>query len=270
MAWIESHTALQSHPKLIQFRGKMRWSKNEAIGFLHRFWWTVLDYAPDGVVSTLSPSVMSEVLEMSEDQFVSALAAMEEFGFVDRNSAGLLVVHDWWDFAHRYLSETKFKGKPERLEQIKSLYQVPQILGKSKDSPRKTLGKSKVPTNQPTNQPTHPARGGGTNGEPKPLNKNQQLVEHYRSEWRKVYGDENPALPKMSTKDFVHASEILKTFNDDLTKCNSIADLYLKDSDSRLSQEKHPFSWLQQRVNKYSSGSAAHNRPLTGPRVGAV
>jgi hypothetical protein len=108
MPWIESHTGLERHPKLLIFKSKMRWSKNEAIGFLHRFWWTVLEYAPDGVISALSPVVMSETLDMTPENLALAFTALEEAQFLRRDGDKILV-HDWLDYAGRYLTENKYR-----------------------------------------------------------------------------------------------------------------------------------------------------------------
>jgi hypothetical protein len=60
MPWLMSDTHLDRHDKLIHFRRRMRWSKNESVGFLHRFWWAVLQYAPNGDVATLPAEVLAE------------------------------------------------------------------------------------------------------------------------------------------------------------------------------------------------------------------
>jgi hypothetical protein len=131
---------------MLIFKSKMRWSKNEAIGFLHRFWWTVLEYAPDGVVSALPSVVMSESLGMSLDQFEQAVSALEESEFLRRNG-DMLLVHDWLEYAGRYLQENKFRRNPARLAQIHEAHGVAN--GMSGTSP----GQANAPhqPNQPTN-----------------------------------------------------------------------------------------------------------------------
>jgi hypothetical protein len=156
MPWIESHTGLERHPKLLIFKSKMRWSKNEAIGFLHRFWWTVLEYAPDGVISALSPVVMSETLDMTPENLALAFTALEEAQFLRRDGDKILV-HDWLDYAGRYLTENKYRRKPERMAEIINTHRH-KVNGDT-GPPMTCPGQAKAP-HQPTNQPTTPARGG--------------------------------------------------------------------------------------------------------------
>lgn len=145
MAWIESHTSLDKHHKVIRLRLAMRWSKNETIGFLHRFWWTVLEVSPSGDITALSsPEVMAEMLDMPADVLARALKVMEDpdpkVAFLDRRGDRLLV-HDWLDYAGRYLSESRYKRNPGKMEEIRHVH------GQSTDSPRNV---------HDTNQPTKP------------------------------------------------------------------------------------------------------------------
>lgn len=144
MAWLESHTELEKHHKVIRLRLAMRWSKNETIGFLHRFWWTVLEVSPSGDITALSsPEVMGEMLDMPATVMAQVLKVMEDPDpkqtFLDRRG-GRLLVHDWLDFAGRYLADSKFRRSPEKFAQIVSIHAVPvnppSVGGQSADSPR--------------------------------------------------------------------------------------------------------------------------------------
>lgn len=167
MAWIESHTSLERHPKLLLLKSRMRWSRNESVGFLHRFWWTVLEYAPNGVISALPPAVMSETLDMNVDEYERLLIALEEIGWIDRVGTRLQV-HDWLDYARMYLRDNKFKNKPEKFKEVESLYEIvpADALRKTRKSSAESLRKvcGTKPTNQPTNQPRSPAAAGGSFG----------------------------------------------------------------------------------------------------------
>lgn len=160
MAWIESHIDLEMHPKLLLFKSRMRWSKNEAVGFLHRFWWTVLRYAPDGVITALPPEVVSETLGMDLDLLKQAIAVMEEpeIALLDRCD-GSLLVHDWLDYAGRYLRDSKFKRQPKK-------WRLAAKAHLSADSPP-TVGRTRPNHTKPnqTKPPPTPPSGGGA---PKP------------------------------------------------------------------------------------------------------
>jgi len=128
VAWIESHTTLDKHHKVINLRLAMRWSKNEAIGFLHRFWWTVLEVSPSGDITALSsPEVMAEMLDMPVEAMAKVLKVMEhsdpKLAFLERKN-GRLLVHDWLDYAGQYLSNSRYRRSPEKYEEIKRIHQV--------------------------------------------------------------------------------------------------------------------------------------------------
>lgn len=126
----------------------MRWSKNETVGFLHRFWWTVMKYAPNGCISSLPLEVVSGTLDMKLEDLRAALDVMrsDEVRLID-NRGGNLFVHDWLDYAGLYLQGSLYKRKPEKWQEVKRIWAAPQ------DSPKTGPELSQVPTNQPTNQP---------------------------------------------------------------------------------------------------------------------
>lgn len=130
MAWLKSDTNLERHDKLILFRRQLRWSKNEAVGFLHRFWWTVLQYAPTGDVAALSPVVIGEQLDMPADLVTRAINVMEdaEIALLTRDGPHLLVTN-WLEYAGGYLRDSLFRRHPEKWEATCRLY------GVSADSP---------------------------------------------------------------------------------------------------------------------------------------
>ena len=104
----------------------MRWSKNETIGFLHRFWWTVLEVSPSGDITALSsPEVMAEMLDMPVEVVARALKAMEnqdpKLAFLERK-AGRILVHDWLEYAGRYLKDSRFRRSPEKYEEIERIH----------------------------------------------------------------------------------------------------------------------------------------------------
>jgi hypothetical protein len=162
MPWIESHTDLENHPKMLLLKSRMRWSKNETVGFLHRFWWTVLKYAPNGVISALPLEVVSETLDMKLDDLKHAIEVMQmqDVELIETRG-GLQVVHDWTDFTRIYLRDSLYKNARHKWEAIKRIYETDKPchdkeLESSADRPQTVNRNSTVPTNQPTNQPTNP------------------------------------------------------------------------------------------------------------------
>lgn len=149
MAWIQSHSTLERHLKVVCLMTGLRWSKNETIGFLHRFWWTVLEVSPTGDVTALSlPEVLAEVLSMKPEICQKAWEKMIELNFIEKRGDKFFV-HDWLDYVNRYLSESKYKNSPEKLDEIFKNYgrsrdKEKHVKQSSEDNPRIILGQSKV------------------------------------------------------------------------------------------------------------------------------
>jgi hypothetical protein len=100
----------------------MRWSRNEAVGFLHRFWWSVLEVSPTGDVTALtSPEVMSETLNMKLDVVQDAILKLEEAGFLHRVE-GRLLVKNWLDYAGRYLSTSLYRRDRKGMKKVEGLH----------------------------------------------------------------------------------------------------------------------------------------------------
>ena len=52
MAWLQSETKLRSHPKLKITAQQLGITKVEMIGYLHLFWYWILEYHEDGNLKT--------------------------------------------------------------------------------------------------------------------------------------------------------------------------------------------------------------------------
>jgi len=130
MAWIESHQSLERHPKVAGFRKDMGWSKNETIGFLHRFWWLVLEVADSGDITKFSAEFVAEELDMSEDVMKKAFKSMEG-RWIDRID-GMVIVHDWLEYAGKFLREYRYRRKLETWGKIVKLHNSLKILSMKK------------------------------------------------------------------------------------------------------------------------------------------
>ncbi len=158
MAWIESHEALEKHPKVLQLGILMRWSLDETIGKLHRFWWWSLNYATIGDLRRINPLVPAANLGLVDEAAQRFIPAMIECCLVCRigRTKRPWRIHDWFDYANRFLRDTKFKHHPDKYQQFKELYAHSCTCSDvmlSADSRLTVGGLSAVPTNQPTNQP---------------------------------------------------------------------------------------------------------------------
>lgn len=124
MAWIESNQTLERDGRIFLLRKKLGWDKNQVIGFLHRFWWLVLEQAPNGDVSALTAELVSETLGMKPDVVESAFSAMcaGDVRLLERNKSGRLLVHDWPRLTGKYLRDSLWKRSPEKWAQMAELY----------------------------------------------------------------------------------------------------------------------------------------------------
>jgi hypothetical protein len=101
VSYIESHEELESHPKTLDLMAALGLDADAAVGKLHRFWWWCMKYAETGV------------LDKHPEPRIDAkfgrgfVAAMRAAGFIDKERYR---IHDWPDYAGRYLS-TRFRTR---------------------------------------------------------------------------------------------------------------------------------------------------------------
>jgi len=117
MAWIESHQDLEDHPKLLLLCQKTGWNLDEAIGKLHRLWWWTLKYAEDGDLSKYDVSQFLDRLnpKISPKELFEVL---KELDFIEKDGK----IHDWLDYAGRYLTAKYRTSNPKRLKEILKKY----------------------------------------------------------------------------------------------------------------------------------------------------
>lgn len=152
MAWIESHQNIERHPKTMRLSILMGWDIDQTIGKLHRLWWWCIDFAPDGNVGRHSADMVALAVGISADMGEKFILAMHESGFLDKTNENHFLIHDWMEYAGRYLKDTKYRRNPEKIQEINKLYS--KIVGRqSADNPPKKRRKSAVPNLTLPNQP---------------------------------------------------------------------------------------------------------------------
>jgi hypothetical protein len=112
VAWIESHTVLRNHRKIILLSRALRLNTAQTIGHLHLLWYAALEQQEDGDLSKWSDELIAELAGYTGDapQFVRLL---QELGWLDGK-----MIHDWMEYAGRYL-ETKYRtANPKKLKEI--------------------------------------------------------------------------------------------------------------------------------------------------------
>lgn len=153
MAWIESHTPLIRHRKLVTFAKALRMKPAHVMGHLHAMWHTALEQQEDGDLSSWSDDLIAEASAFTGDS-AHYVRLLREHGWLD----GALI-HDWLDYAGRYLIRKYGSSNKLRLKEIWRKHGRDYSVSlKRPDSDTKVT----LPTYQPTNLPTN---GGGRLGE---------------------------------------------------------------------------------------------------------
>lgn len=118
MAWIESHTVLGRHRKVIELAKDLRMKPAHLIGHLHLLWHAALEQQEDGDLSRWSDDMICEVSGFPCDapQWVRLL---QEHGWLNGK-----ILHDWWDYTRAYL-QSKYSKTPEKWQAIKSKHSIP-------------------------------------------------------------------------------------------------------------------------------------------------
>jgi hypothetical protein len=113
MAWVESHTVLLRHRKVIELAKDLRIKPVYVVGHLHVLWHAVLEQQEDGDLSSWSDDFIAESsgYQGNAPQFVSLL---QKHTWLDGR-----VLHDWLDYAGKYLESKYRTANPERLAAIK-------------------------------------------------------------------------------------------------------------------------------------------------------
>lgn len=218
--WIKSCVDLEDHPKFIRFRKLMhtrglRWSKNESIGFLHRFWHRVLRYAPSGVlvhaqadIPTLDPHDLPEMLGMPDDQVEAAMQCMIDAGFIERRDNGSLLIHDWLDYAGEFLRAVRYRHNPDKLNAVRRVHaDVTTNAVTCHDTSRDitVLDKKRGDKTRKERNPLTPLPGKGDDVPPAspPAHPASQAIpagSHSPPESTPTPQDESPPVPKRRTR----------------------------------------------------------------------
>lgn len=118
MPWIESHTLLAGHRKVLGCARELRIRPVYLIGHLHAFWHTVLEQCEDGDITSWDNEFIAHAALWTgdADRFFEALTNPDR-PWIDL-LGGRKVVHDWLDSAGRYLESRYRTADPLRLVAI--------------------------------------------------------------------------------------------------------------------------------------------------------
>jgi len=210
MAWTQSHTVLIRHRKLVELARALRIKPVYALGHLHALWHAALEQQEDGDLSSWSDDLLAHAscYDGAGPQYVSLLRL---HGWLD---GGL--IHDWLDYAGRYL-ETKYRtSNPEKLAAIYAKHKKsdPSL---TKDGPDK-IDKKRLPLTPASggSEPTarkakHGSRGNGTNPRALVAQQAKEFRAKQAAEARKKLHDIPPEEEQMTAADIAAMRKALTT-----------------------------------------------------------
>ncbi len=140
MSWIESHQGLSTHPKLFRLASLTGYDTDKCIAKLHRLWWWALDYAEDGDLSTFSDEEIGLGIQINDAQEAKRFfSALRKSAWIDvqkiAHDKTIHRLHDWLDYAGRYLYSKYHSYNPKKYKEILNKYKG-QTKGKPKGNPK--------------------------------------------------------------------------------------------------------------------------------------
>lgn len=89
--WAPAFASMPTHRKTYTLAALLGVSRVEAVGVLHCLWAWALANAPDGVIHAQS----LELAGLIGLRACDLIKALEESGWVDRDAAGVVRLHEW-------------------------------------------------------------------------------------------------------------------------------------------------------------------------------
>lgn len=117
MPWLESHSVLLRHRKLILLASDLDILPVYALGHLHALWHAILEQQEDGDLEEWPDAMIAQAAGYpgNAEHFVQCLQSRK---WMDGK-----LVHDWLDYAGRYLTSKYKTANPARLKKILSKHQ---------------------------------------------------------------------------------------------------------------------------------------------------
>ena len=138
MAWIESHTVLLRHRKLVELATELGLRPVYVMGHLHALWHSALEQQEDGDLSEWSDETIASLASYQGDA-LKFVAALQRRGWLDGK-----LLHDWLDYAGKYLTAKYRTANPGKLKKILSKYKSVNSRSKVGRSPIGLSRSSKV------------------------------------------------------------------------------------------------------------------------------
>lgn len=235
MPWLESHSVLLRHRKLILLASDLGIPPVHVLGHLHALWHTVLEQQEDGDLGEWPDAMLAQAAGYTGDagHFVQCLQSRK---WLDGK-----LVHDWLDYAGRYLT-TKYKtANPLRLNKILKKHQV-----SLKSASRRTKVSLKsahitVPNQQNLTEPdltqqnkTEPLKSYEKPSALAEVTPSMRVWERYKSAYLERYGTE----PIRNAKTNGQISSYVKRVGEEVAP--DLAAFYVYHNDAYYVRSRHP------------------------------
>lgn len=106
MAWFEAHQTMARHPKTLKLARLIKKDRRYAVGLLHDLFSWALDCAQkDGTLPGMTADDIAAALDFTGKTGLSVVDALIESGYVEKDEPGLYRVHDWYDYAGKFIDK---------------------------------------------------------------------------------------------------------------------------------------------------------------------
>jgi hypothetical protein len=104
VAWIQVHQQLKDHRKLLAAADELDIEPAYMLGLLISFWLWALDNTPTGSLEGISNRNISRAAQWTGDAD-ELVETMTNAGFLDKNDAGTLEIHDWYEYTGKLIDQ---------------------------------------------------------------------------------------------------------------------------------------------------------------------
>lgn len=239
MPWLESHSVLLRHRKLILLASDLNIPPVYALGHLHALWHAILEQQEDGDLREWPDAMIAQAAGYTGDAgyFVQCLQSRK---WLDGK-----LVHDWLDYAVRYLNSKYKTANPARLKKILSKHQ-----GSLKSALRLPKGRLKTAHITLPNQPNLTEPNLTQQNKTEPLKSYEQpaalvavtpamrVWERYKS----AYLDRYQTEPVRNAKVNGQISALIKRAGEEAAP--NLAEFYVWHNDPYYVRSRHPIGLL--------------------------
>jgi hypothetical protein len=121
MPWIESHTEIERHRKTILMAAELGIKRVYLSGHLHCLWHHILEQQEDGDLTNWPPELIAQMAEYDTGDVVQFFSLLKKYSWINEKNN---LVHDWLDYAGRYLTAKYRTRNPGKLKAIFKLHGV--------------------------------------------------------------------------------------------------------------------------------------------------